>query len=264
MENHNIVHHKLDAIKAIKSGWKHIMRSPWTYVGCTIIFLCVSAIIGSINTSSIILDNLVTYALDAFVTMIVIKLLLDKYESRKVNINFSFMDYLHFLAVQLILGLGFLLLLAALTLPTFYPIYKVAVTEKQAFWGDVKTSLVEDNITNKDLNLMQYVDITGDEVIVFSLLALFLIGFCAIIYLVFRVSMTQWFLIDKRYGPINAIKHSWHITRGNVTQMSILAMLSVVIMFVGVLALFVGVLFAMPLAYLINLDSYKQMIGENK
>ena len=260
---HSVTHHKLDAIKAIKSGWKHMMKSPFTYIGFTVLFLLMSFAFG-------ILGSLPNF-LDVFLSMVVIKFLLDKYEERKVNINFTFMEFVNFFVAQLILIIGFVLLFIAIALPTFYPIYQVAVTDKQSFWGEVKTLMERpDNINNNDIynneevNLTQYIDITGDETAVLSLLTLFLIGFCAIIYLAFRVSVTQWFLIDKKFGPIEAIKHSWHATRNNVTQLSILAVLSTLIMIVGALALFVGLLFAIPLLYMITLDSYKQMIGESK
>lgn len=288
MENHNIVHHKLDAIKAIKSGWKHIMRSPWTYIGCTIIFLFVSAIIGNINTPSIILDNLVTYALDAFVTMVVIRLLLDKYEERNININFTFKEYLNFAIAQLLLGIAACIMFLAVSVPTLYTIYNVTVTDKEALAADIRTIIEykyrnssnhnSDIFTNKvdsaftfesddaysSVDITQYFDIANHSTMVLSLLTIFLIGLCAIIYLLFRVSLTQWLLIDKKLNPIEAIKNSWHITRNNVTQMSVLAIISSFIVIVVAFALFVGVLFAIPLVYMITLCAYKQMIGESK
>ncbi len=276
VNNHNVSHHKMNAIKAIKSGWKHIMKSPWTYIGFTFLFIIVSAMIGATPVVKYFIDFI-----SILLSMVVLKFLLHKYESKKVEINFTFMEYVHFFVAQFILGIGFLLLFIAVALPTFYPIYTMTVTDKQVFWGDVKTLMKEGDkrgVTNvegalatletndvyENINLSQYVDITGDETAVFSLLTLFLIGLCAIIYLAFRVSMTQWFLIDKKFGPIEAIKHSWHATRNNMTQLSILALLSTLIMFAGALVLFVGLLFAMPLVYMIALDAYKQMIGESK
>ncbi len=276
IHNHNVVHHKLNAVKAIKSGWKHIMKSPWTYIGFTLLFMVMS-----------VATNMFGYLgelLAGVLSMIAIKFLLDKYEGRKVEINFTFMEYLHYLGLQLLLGVSAVIMVFAISMPTLYPIYNVTVNDKEAFSADLRILMEDKNKNNLDKNISnesnftidsdtdndnqvdftQYFDIANHSTFVLSMLTLFLIGLCAIIYIFFRLSMAQYLLIDKKLDIIHAIKHSWHMTRNNVTQMSVLAIISSFIVIVGALALLVGTLFAIPLISMITLCAYKQMIGESK
>ena len=237
------------------------------------VFLIVSFIISSFG--------MLSQFLEAILAIVAMKFLLDKYEERKVNIKFTFMEYLNFFVAQFMLAVAFVLLLIVLITATFYPVYSITVSDKDAFWNDANTMMKEvrrrdsnsltetyptfkTNDVYKDIDLIKYIDIKGNETATLSFLALFLIGLCALLYLVFRVSVTQWLIVDKKFGPINAIKHSWHITRNNVTQMSLLAIFATLIMIIGILVLGFGILFAIPLVYMITLDSYKQMIGESK
>ncbi len=80
------------------------------------------------------------------------------------------------------------------------------------------------------------------------------------IYIANRLSMIGYVFVDKKnIGPIDAIKESWRITKGNVWNLVGFGLLSLVITLVGVLALFVGVLVAAAVSGVAGAYIYKTL-----
>jgi len=71
-------------------------------------------------------------------------------------------------------------------------------------------------------------------------------------------------VIDRELGPIDAMKESMRITAGHRWSLLGLLVLLLLILFAGVLALFVGLLVAMPVATLAFVHAYRTVSGSAK
>lgn len=248
---HHVVHHKLNAIKAIKNGWRHMMVNPWLYIGATLLLMIITIF------SSFI--PIVGYLVGVLLSMATIKFALDSYEKRKVDLNFTLDQFFVFLGMRLLVGACAVILFLIMCLSTLYPIYDIVVTNKEAFNTSIAKSDIKEN-----QGLSQYFNFVDNKTSLATYLSIFLIEICALVYLALRVSYYQYIFIDKDMKVTDSIKKSWHITKGNMMQLSILAVLTALIMILGFFALFIGILFTIPLSIFIAVDSYKQMIGESK
>lgn len=80
----------------------------------------------------------------------------------------------------------------------------------------------------------------------------------------FRLSLVQYLILDKNYGPWKAIKTSRRISKWFVTDMFAISLIGWLINILGVLALLVGMLRTVPLLLLANAYVYKRISEINK
>lgn len=66
------------------------------------------------------------------------------------------------------------------------------------------------------------------------------------IYLGIRLQFFKYFVVDKGYGPIQALKSSWDITKGNVWNLFLFGLLIILINIAGLLVLLVGLFVSVP------------------
>lgn len=78
------------------------------------------------------------------------------------------------------------------------------------------------------------------------LLMLFLIS--VLVFVGIRLMFVTYFVVDQKFGPIQSIKRSWLITRGVVWKLIGLTFVLSLINFVGMLALFIGLLVTVPIS----------------
>lgn len=76
------------------------------------------------------------------------------------------------------------------------------------------------------------------------------------IYLAIRLGQYQALIIDRNLGPIEGLKASWEITRGNTWNLVVLGLALLGIYLLGVLALLVGLIWALPTLWLGSLAAY--------
>ncbi len=92
---------------------------------------------------------------------------------------------------------------------------------------------------------------------------IFVIGFLLLIIpgIIFavRLQYVNYLIVDKNLGPIEAIKKSWHITRGNTWNLFFFGILLGLINLLGVLALLVGLFVTVPLTLLANTSVYRKL-----
>ncbi len=88
------------------------------------------------------------------------------------------------------------------------------------------------------------------------------ISMVPLIYLGFAMFATQLLIIDRDMGIIDSIKQSWQVTQGNKLSLFLLGLVSVGIIILGVLALVVGIIFAIPLVVIIYTVAYLAMTGQ--
>lgn len=95
--------------------------------------------------------------------------------------------------------------------------------------------------------------------IAIGLVLLVVPGILAMIFFMFSTVI----VIDRDLGPIEAMKESMRIGRGHRWSLLGLVVLLVLIVFVGLIALFVGLLVAMPVATLAFIHAYRVLSGSD-
>lgn len=79
------------------------------------------------------------------------------------------------------------------------------------------------------------------------------------IYIMIRLAPNQMLVIDQKMGPIEALKASWAITEGNVMNLIGLGLMCLLVVLGGLLALVVGLIWAIPTTYLAWTVAYHTM-----
>lgn len=80
------------------------------------------------------------------------------------------------------------------------------------------------------------------------------------IYFLVRLMFSNFAFIDRKEGIVPSMKYSWHLVKGDVFWTALLGlMVSVVMMFIGVILFGVGILVAYPLAMLFLAILYREL-----
>lgn len=79
------------------------------------------------------------------------------------------------------------------------------------------------------------------------------------IYLALRFSQYQAAIVDKNLGAIEALKYSARLTQGNKLNLFLLWFVCAGLVLAGIVALLVGLAFALPMVYLISYIAYRWM-----
>lgn len=89
------------------------------------------------------------------------------------------------------------------------------------------------------------------------------IGFAAIIfpgiYLSIKYQFTTYLIIDKKMHPIDAFKKSGHITQGVKLKLFLFSLAQIGVVLLGLVALVVGLLVAIPVAFLASTYVYRKL-----
>ena len=100
--------------------------------------------------------------------------------------------------------------------------------------------------------------IIGASLLVYLIIA---VGFILLIvpgiYLAIRLSFFMTAIVDRNLGPVEALKYSWQITTNNALPIFGLMLLSMLIILAGVIALLVGLVFALPVVTLAYTLAYR-------
>jgi uncharacterized membrane protein len=89
-----------------------------------------------------------------------------------------------------------------------------------------------------------------------------LIWLVPIMILGLMFSQSQYLVVDRDVGIVDALKLSIKITRGNKWSLFLLGLFGSLLVFSGLLACFIGLLFVLPLLYLFGATAYLTMSGE--
>jgi Membrane domain of glycerophosphoryl diester phosphodiesterase. len=79
------------------------------------------------------------------------------------------------------------------------------------------------------------------------------------VYLFLRLQFCFMSMVDENTGIIESLKRSWSITKGYSLQLFILALIMILIFFIGCVALFAGIFIAIPLMILMYVYSYRKL-----
>ena len=77
-----------------------------------------------------------------------------------------------------------------------------------------------------------------------------------------KLMLVPYFVIDKELGPIEAIKASWNATKGNLSEIILLGVLNFLVIIAGILALFIGLIWAIPTAMVATAYAYRKLSGK--
>lgn len=74
-----------------------------------------------------------------------------------------------------------------------------------------------------------------------------------------KLMFVPYFVVDKGLGPIEAVKASWNATKGNLLEISFLGILSILVVIAGILALFIGLFWAVPTTMVAQAYVYRKL-----
>ena len=68
-------------------------------------------------------------------------------------------------------------------------------------------------------------------------------------------------IVERNLSPIDGIREAWRLTKANFGQVALVGLAMAALLFAGLLACGVGVLVAMPVAYLMVTYAYRKLSG---
>lgn len=74
---------------------------------------------------------------------------------------------------------------------------------------------------------------------------------------------SSYLIVDKGQGPIEALKASWHMTKGHKWQLFLLVLAVIGLNILGFIALFVGLLVSVPVSMLAVVHAYRTISGSS-
>jgi hypothetical protein len=77
------------------------------------------------------------------------------------------------------------------------------------------------------------------------------------IIVMLRFGMYQSALVDRNMGVMQSLGYSWELTKGNSLNLFVILLLTVLVFFAGCIAMFVGLLFALPVMWLMWIVAYR-------
>jgi uncharacterized membrane protein len=128
---------------------------------------------------------------------------------------------------------------------------------------DGKSSKVSDVF--KKFNFILILKYIASSIIFFLifLVGLLLLVVPGIIFAI-RFSLYPYILVDKNVGPIEALKESWRITKGNALRILVFNIYALGITILGLLALVVGLLVAIPITNIGLAYIYRKLSGSSQ
>lgn len=76
-----------------------------------------------------------------------------------------------------------------------------------------------------------------------------------------RLQFVNYLIVDKNLGPVDAIKKSWNMTRGNTWNLFFFGILIGLINILGLLCLVVGLFITVPLSMLASAFIYRKLLN---
>jgi len=72
----------------------------------------------------------------------------------------------------------------------------------------------------------------------------------------------SYFVIDRGAGPINALKQSWHMTKGHKWQLFLFSLVLIGLNLLGLLALVIGIFVTVPITWLAVTHAYRTLASQ--
>lgn len=232
----------ISTIGLLKQGWETVKAHFAKIVGATAILFVVQTLLDKATRFDektpmdpqmgivMLIGALISLFLGVFVTSSVIRIVRGaKINTQLFSITLS----------QILRYVGVVVLLALITIIIAIPV----TTSFVAIVGNSGLSLEAYITTLANTPNITFANLS-DEVKTFFFTVL--IALLVWLYVNIRLMFATYFAVDGKVGVFESIKGSWRITRGNVWTMIKLVLLSFVLVVLGFIALFVGLLVAVP------------------
>lgn len=92
---------------------------------------------------------------------------------------------------------------------------------------------------------------------------LILLGSFLAVYISLGLLFYQYLVVDKELGPVQSLKTSWNITKGNRLQLITLLVVLLLLNFIGALLVGIGLLVTIPFTILAFARVYQMLISES-
>jgi uncharacterized membrane protein len=79
-----------------------------------------------------------------------------------------------------------------------------------------------------------------------------------------RLQYVSYLIVDKNLGPVDAIKKSWNVTRGNTWNLFFFGILIGLINLLGIICLVVGLFVTVPLSMLATAFVYRRLLLQSE
>jgi len=91
-----------------------------------------------------------------------------------------------------------------------------------------------------------------------------LLAFAAYFFFIIRVYLAYGFVVTTNVGPIDAIKQSWFATKGHALNIGLILLANLLIIILGVLPLFLGLIWVLPYLYVSYGEIYRRLVLQPK
>lgn len=93
---------------------------------------------------------------------------------------------------------------------------------------------------------------------------LFVVAILIELYVFIKLALVLPLVLDKELNPWQAVKQSWHMTRGNFWRLVILFGLMIIFLALGALPFLIGLIWVLPFAYILYGLEYQRLLANNK
>lgn len=85
-------------------------------------------------------------------------------------------------------------------------------------------------------------------------------GALILMYLALRYMFCVCFIVDDDSGPFESLGQSLYITKGNLTKIILILLISIALIALGFIALFIGIIITYPLVNIILVVTYRKLV----
>ncbi|MES2274948.1 MAG: glycerophosphoryl diester phosphodiesterase membrane domain-containing protein [Bacteroidota bacterium] len=86
------------------------------------------------------------------------------------------------------------------------------------------------------------------------------LGVLVLLYLALRYMFCVCFIVDDDSGPFESLKQSFAITKGNLTKIILILLISIALIALGFIALVIGIIITYPLVNIILVVTYRKLV----
>lgn len=86
------------------------------------------------------------------------------------------------------------------------------------------------------------------------------VGVVVLLYLALRYMFCVCFIVDEDSGPFESLGQSFAITRGNLTKIILILLISIALIALGFIALVIGIILTYPLVNIILVVTYRKLV----
>jgi len=234
-------------------GWETFKKRPWFFIGVTVLIIVINFLIGKIINAiaanggvMALLGNIINLATSTLIGMGTVALYLkahDNTESALVADLWHPQGFWRYLGAILLYGIAMIIAMIPFIIAIFLGIVSIFTAIGFSEGGNAGGASGASGVIG----------------IVAFILAL--IGIVLALYVSSMLIFGPYTVIDRGTGPINALKESMRITKGNRWKIVGFLVVGILIAILGFICLFVGIFVAAPVISLALTHLYRMLSG---